>query len=132
MVARIAKPHHIFSALPHTNKAQVLVRWLFDPSMSQDTTDLLAFQSLSAFCIDQPENRRKLLASISAFISLVEGVLADSFPSADETSVATSAYGIISIYFSHDGISALGPPDNWRTNARTAANLLLNSLEQQK
>lgn len=116
-------------ALPEKNPARALVSWLFDPAMESDADDLLAFQALSHTCTHVPAHRDHLLASMNQFIRTVKCALDRTFPDSAPSIRESTAYGIASIYVSHDSLKTLNPPDEWRCHAMDAANALLTRLE---
>lgn len=120
----------LIDALPDEERMSAMLDILFGPIGISDAETLLAFQAVAAATDRYPHARDVLLQAIKRFIDAIDQEIAKSHPTADAGHRKTTAHAIANLHFSVDGLSPLNPPTEWRDHARSAADILIRSLEK--
>lgn len=127
------------AALPHENRLEVLIDWLFDPAASAEgsgreqdgsTHVVLVSEALIAASLSDPELAAKMRGWSAHFIGMLEKVAASACPNAPQGLVTAAAAGITGIYFNVESLRALGGIQTLAASSKRAALLLAASLEQ--
>ena len=124
-----AQSRALFDALPKTDRVAALLDVLFGGSGRTNADMILVFEALVAAVDRYPKAREALLAWIQRFIDAIEAELAVAFPSAAEGKITAAGHGIVALYFNVDSLHPLQPPKYWDRAARTAADMLIQSLK---
>jgi len=118
----------LLEALPSENRLTTLIDWLFDPALS-DPRVVLVSEALIAAGANDPKLCRAMRKWIRDFLDDVAGVVASSYPDADEEAVQAVAAGIAAAYFNVESLTPIGPMTDLRDASRAAAIRLARSLE---
>ena len=122
----------LLAALPERNRIEALLDLLFAREAATDAETILAFQALANASDRTPGAQDALLGAVSRFLAALEGELAAAFPEADAERVAAAAMGLMGIYFNTDSLAPLQLPKAWRATSRRAAEILIESLGDER
>lgn len=115
--------------LPEKNQPKALVELLFYGAKEASVESLAvteALQSVSA----QNEKVRDLFANwLDQFVGTLSTVLERAYPQQKAKHCWAAAYGVASIYFSHEAMTPLNLPKKFERGAKDSALALVLSLE---
>jgi AcrR family transcriptional regulator len=114
--------------IPNVNQAQALVEILFDSSAATTAQGLAVGEAILTASAEHTKIRKLFADWLDHFVTSLSGVLHQAHPNQPEDKCWTVAYGIASIYFSHDSMGPIGLPRKFDKAAQTSARLLAASL----
>ncbi len=109
-----------------------LTEYVLDALFSEQHSDaefILVIESLIFSANHNPALRKKMQQWLKRFTDDLRRILGDTFIQAGDDELKAVSFGIISIYFNLDSLSPLGMNHLYRKSARTAAQLLMNSVK---
>ncbi len=118
----------LVNALPHSRRVSVLLEFLFDKNYAVDRNSILILHSLIATAEQYPGINSMLIDWTSQFVQMVETELRLEYPDVAADLIFSVAFGVVGIYFNIDSFALHGPPEEWWTASKNAAQLLVNSL----
>ena len=118
----------LVNALPHSQRVSVLLEFLFDRNCTADKNSILILHALIATAEQYPGINSMLIDWTSQFIQMVKNELRREYPDVADDLIFSVAFGVVGIYFNIDSFTLHGPPDEWWTASKNAAQLLVNSL----
>ena len=119
----------LFDALPTTNRANVLINYLFDESFS-DTHFAQVAQGLVAAAPNHDKLQSRVRAWVLKFVDSIADEVHQSFPKATPEEVYEVAAGIVGIYFNVESVSPLGRVKKLRSASKDAASRLVSTLSK--
>ncbi len=122
------KLNTLFAMLPDEGRVRAIIDILFDPAYFSSSEDVALAQSLAAASREHPGAGKILSRWVEGFDDRLTHELQNEFPGADEGDLRAVSFGIISIYFNVDALSALDLPVRMTGAARSGALRLVNSL----
>ena len=118
----------LVNALPHSQRTSVLLEFLFDKNYATDRNSRLILHALITVAEQYPGINLMLIDWTSQFIQIVENELRLEFPDVADDLIFSVAFGVVGIYFNINSFALHGPPDEWWTASKNAAQLLVNTL----
>ena len=122
----------LVKALPHNQRASVLLEILFDKNYAADRNSILILHALIAAAEQYPGINSMLIDWTSQFVQMVETELRIEYPDVADDLIFSVAFGVVGIYFNIDSFALHGPPDEWWAASKHAAQLIVNSLGDTK
>ena len=117
----------LIDALPATNRANVLIDYLFDLS-SSDTHSAQVAQALIAAAPNHDKLQSRVRSWVLRFVDAIADEIHESFPNAASEEVYEVAAGVVGIYFNVESVSPLGRTKKLRSASKDAARRLLSTL----
>ncbi len=119
----------MIGSLPAEQRPQALLDTLFCDQYS-DAEYVLVIESLIFSAGRDPVLQQRMQQWLQGFTDDIAEILQGDYPTAEASTLAAVAYGIVSIYFNLDSLAPLGMNAQYRQPARTAAGFLLDRLQQ--
>ncbi len=117
----------MIAALPRTDTLITLIDWLFDPASSDSRTALIS-AALVAASANDPNLARTMREWTRGFLDYLSGIIRGADSTLDDKSVSTIAAGLVSLYFSVESLSPVGPMSDYRAACKDAARRLVEPL----
>ena len=118
-----------FAMLPQKGRIEAAIELLFNPAHFSSSDDIALAQALTAASRQYPSAGQMLAEWIADFDLRLSEELRTEFPAAEENALRAVSFGIISIYFNIDALSALDLPDHMTVAAKEAAVRLVETLK---
>ncbi|MEO0398272.1 MAG: TetR/AcrR family transcriptional regulator [Pseudomonadota bacterium] len=116
------------ASLPSKRRVQTLVDWLFDPAEFDDHATRLS-EALIDAATTHPALAEPMRQWTEGFVAVIERVIREEHPGVRRNSAAAVATGITGIYFNVTSLATLGGMPRFFKASKTAADLLIQSLE---
>ena len=123
-----AKLDALFAWLPDGGRVRAIVDLLFDPAHFSTSDDTALAQALTMASRQYPSAGLMCSKWVASFDDRLAAELRQEFPDAGEDAVRAVSFGIISIYFNMDALSALDLPATMISAAKAGALRLVDSL----
>ena len=118
-----------FESLPQDERLETMTEWLFDPDHT-DAHDVAVTNALIIAAIRDRALAKRLRQWTAEFVAGLEAELRAAYPEADRDKTEAVATGIAGIYFNADTLTPLGEMSKFNDSSKTAARLLVSTLNE--
>ncbi|RED51312.1 TetR/AcrR family transcriptional regulator [Aestuariispira insulae] len=116
--------------LPRCGRGRALVDFLFHDVEKTNIQSLAVAEALTNASIGNDTIRQLFSGWLDQFVGTMGQVLHDCYPERDQARCWAVAYGLASIYFSHEAMTPLALPAHYGKAAVRSARALVDSLER--
>lgn len=127
-----AQTDHMRAVLPDNAPATALIDLLFSDAGQSDPDFILAFATLTAKSIDDPDLRADCREAIHRFENAIAQAIMREHPRTALAQAEQIARGISALYFNAISLSPLGLSHRWHQDAQANAMTLLKHMENAK
>ncbi len=116
------------ASLPKQRPANALLDFLFWDYGDETNHDVQVVEVLMAAARNNDSLRTISKGWVDDFTQIVADTLQRHYPKASKNQCWTVAYGVVSIYYSHESLRQMPLPDKYRRAARASAEMLTDTL----